>query len=330
MPAPPLSNSFEGGSDTTVITVGNSGGTSGDAFTSVDASPTFSVDHPAHGSLGVKIPDPAAQTGVRWSTLGVVTTEVWLRAYLWIPSIPTGAVYRPFSLLNNVGDVQGSVEILTTGKARAKPGAVVGVDGTVNVPTSAIFRVELRVLPGASSNGAVEVRWWSDPDSTGAATDTMLANNVTTGATANIDRSVFGSQNTFPTTPYTTYVDDLAISTIGWIGPLQADVGRIFKRFYGPAQLTGSAADLYTVPTGKRIRVLDTHVSNPSASAVDLTLSIGTDAAGTRVYDGLSIAADSRKDDFTPYELAAGEKIQGFASSAATLNLTITGYEEDV
>ncbi|TFH66234.1 MAG: hypothetical protein E4G90_04610 [Gemmatimonadales bacterium] len=121
------------------------------------------------------------------------------------------------------------------------------------------------------------------------------------------------------------------VNTVG-VGYKAAPVaeGRIYKRFYGPAQLTGSAADLYTVPAGKRIRVLDTHVSNPSASAVDLTLSIGTDAAGTRVYDGLSIAADSRKDDFTPYELAAGEKIQGWASSAATLNLTITGYEESV
>lgn len=112
-------------------------------------------------------------------------------------------------------------------------------------------------------------------------------------------------------------------------GGTVAAAGRIYKRFYGPALLPAAAADLYTVPWGKRIRVLDTHVSNPSAGAVDLTLSIGADAAGTRVYDGLSIPADSRKDDFTPYELAAGEKIQGFASSAATLNLTITGLQED-
>jgi hypothetical protein len=32
MPAPPLSNTLEGGSDGTAVTVGNSGGASGNAF----------------------------------------------------------------------------------------------------------------------------------------------------------------------------------------------------------------------------------------------------------------------------------------------------------
>ena len=101
-----------------------------------------------------------------------------------------------------------------------------------------------------------------------------------------------------------------------------------YKRFTGPAQLTGSAATLYTCPTGKRARILHIHASNPSASEVDLNLSIGTDAAATRVYDDLPLAADQIEHNYDPYDLAAGEIIQGWASTAGTVVLTITGYEQ--
>lgn len=116
-----------------------------------------------------------------------------------------------------------------------------------------------------------------------------------------------------------------------WEGGDLAEVvtGLVYKRFFGPSQLTGSAADLYIVPTGRVARVLNIHASNPSGSPVDLTLSIGDDAAATRVYDDFEIGADSIESNFDPYDLAAGEKIQGFASTAATVNLTITGWEDD-
>lgn len=102
-----------------------------------------------------------------------------------------------------------------------------------------------------------------------------------------------------------------------------------YKRFFGPALLTNVAADLYTVPTGKRSRVLNIHASNPTASPVDLTLSIGTDAAATRVYDDFRVPADSIESNYDPYDMAAGEKIQGLADTNGVMNLTITGYEED-
>ena len=60
---------------------------------------------------------------------------------------------------------------------------------------------------------------------------------------------------------------------------------------------------------------------------MDVNLSIGADAAATRVWDDLAVGADRTKDDFTDYTLAAGEKIQGWADSAATVTLTISGIE---
>lgn len=108
------------------------------------------------------------------------------------------------------------------------------------------------------------------------------------------------------------------------------EVARAYKRLTGPAQLTGSAADLYTCPASTVARILHIHASNPSGSPVDINLSIGADAAATRVFDDRAVPADGVLKESYPYELAAGEKIQGWADSAGTVVLTITGYEDPV
>jgi hypothetical protein len=99
------------------------------------------------------------------------------------------------------------------------------------------------------------------------------------------------------------------------------------ERLYGPAQLTASAADLYTCPASTVTRILHIHASNPSGSPVDINLSIGADAAATRIFDDYAVPADGVVRESYPYELAAGEKIQGWAASAGTVVLSITGIE---
>jgi hypothetical protein len=94
-------------------------------------------------------------------------------------------------------------------------------------------------------------------------------------------------------------------------------------RFGGPQQLTASAATIYTAAVPVIVDLIS--VSNPSGAAVDLTLSIGTDAAGTRLFDGLSIPADSQRDLRVHFVLAAAEVIQAFASSASVLDVTLNG-----
>ena len=68
------------------------------------------------------------------------------------------------------------------------------------------------------------------------------------------------------------------VASVAYEVEAEAEAERVYKRFFGPALLTNTAADLYTVPTDKRSRVLTIHASNPTASPVDLTISIGTDA----------------------------------------------------
>ncbi len=101
--------------------------------------------------------------------------------------------------------------------------------------------------------------------------------------------------------------------------------GFVSKRMSGPAAL-GAIATLYTCPANRTARVRHIHVSNPSGAAQTFTMSIGADAAGTRIFDAFSVAAGSVFDHFGVYVLQAAEIIR--ASGNAALVMTIDGDEE--
>jgi hypothetical protein len=94
-------------------------------------------------------------------------------------------------------------------------------------------------------------------------------------------------------------------------------------RFAGPVKLGTSAATLFT--SSGRSLIEEVHVQNPSGSPVDLTVSIGADAAGTRIFDGLSIAADSEKKFRFVLPLENGEIMQAFAGTNNVLDITVDG-----
>lgn len=102
---------------------------------------------------------------------------------------------------------------------------------------------------------------------------------------------------------------------------------RTLKRLAGPAQVSNAAATKYTVPASTITQVRHIHVQNPSGSAVTFTCSIGADAAGTRIFDAYSIAANTVLDHFGVYNLVAAEVIQAFAGTNNILTLTIDGDE---
>ncbi|MGH8260960.1 MAG: hypothetical protein ACREUG_14865 [Steroidobacteraceae bacterium] len=99
------------------------------------------------------------------------------------------------------------------------------------------------------------------------------------------------------------------------------------KRLVGPQQLAAAAATLYTVPAATKTVVRYIHVSNPTGAAVSLSMSIGADAAAVRIFDALAIAANSAQDFFCFHVLEAAEVLQGFASAAASLVVTVDGEE---
>jgi len=99
------------------------------------------------------------------------------------------------------------------------------------------------------------------------------------------------------------------------------------KRLAGPALLTNTAATKYTVPASTVAIVQHIHVENPTGSPVTFTMSIGTDAAGTRIYDVFSIGAGQVLDTFCKYVLQPAEIIQAFAGTTNVMTLTLDGQE---
>lgn len=68
-------------------------------------------------------------------------------------------------------------------------------------------------------------------------------------------------------------------------------MGRTIKRLAGPAAVATGPATIYTVPALTTAMVDSIWINNPSASPVTVTVSIGADAAGTRILDAFSIPA---------------------------------------
>jgi hypothetical protein len=66
---------------------------------------------------------------------------------------------------------------------------------------------------------------------------------------------------------------------------------RIPVRSYGPALIATGPTTVITVPAGEKLILRLIHVQNPSGSIVTFTLSIGADAAGTRLWQTYNIPA---------------------------------------
>lgn len=102
----------------------------------------------------------------------------------------------------------------------------------------------------------------------------------------------------------------------------------IRKRLYGPAQVATGPTTVYTVPALVRTTIRHLHLSNPSASAVTFTLSIGADAAGTRVFGAYSVAANAVFDHFPLYVATAAEIVTLSAGTNNILVIVISGDED--
>src|SRR3990172_4979360 len=104
-----------------------------------------------------------------------------------------------------------------------------------------------------------------------------------------------------------------------------ADVG---KRFYGPAQPAGSAGTLFTVTTSHSYHVSSITVANTTAVAATITVSIGTDAAGTRILDAVEVPGHDVLMLNGYWFMASAEIMQGWQGTASALTVTISGVDE--
>lgn len=99
------------------------------------------------------------------------------------------------------------------------------------------------------------------------------------------------------------------------------------KRLAGPVQVPAAVGTRYTVPAGTKTILRHIHIFNPSGATVKVTLTIGADAAGTRIYDAVSILAGAELDRWCYYVLEAAEIVQSSSDTNNTAVLILDGDE---
>jgi hypothetical protein len=250
-----LSNSAEGGSNGTGVTTGNSGGGSGDAWTSVSlgasTSATYDSTNPMHGSLAYSLAQ-STNTGsgalLRWNVSGVSSNFLRVRFYL-----NTAAFFSAAGIMCWVTDPTNATPIArigmnTSGKFLVQQATASTLfTGTTTIPTSTWIRVEMIVIAGTTTtNGTIKFAWYLGDSATAQETFTNAATNTGTGGgfnTLSFGKPT-GTWNT------TTYWDDFA-----------ADDGSN-SAFIGPVPSTWSSSLTAAGTGGMSLSV--THTVNPS------------------------------------------------------------------
>ncbi|MFI7630281.1 hypothetical protein [Microbispora rosea] len=238
-----LQNSFEGGTNNSSITTGNSGGTSGDAFSLVDTdggSPVFTNAQAAHGTLSARLPP---DSGLQWGLSG--NGDRYIRAYLRPVLHNTSGQTHTIRLelaTPNVGAFWYAEIALTSTTATLTLQAwnnsggeqvIVGTASTAPL-TGQWIRVELRATNAASGNG--ELRLYNSPDS--STPSATITGNMTQTLEAWSYAQVYHYASVAGTGP-DIWVDDLALSDTGWPGPAVASA--VDKTGTDTGTLTGQA-----------------------------------------------------------------------------------------
>ena len=99
----------------------------------------------------------------------------------------------------------------------------------------------------------------------------------------------------------------------------------------GPTALTTSAVAIYTVGAGKTAVTKQLIFSNTSASAVTVTVNLvpngGSLATSNQILTTTSVPANSQLIWAADLPMIAGDAIQALASTAAVVNVIVSGIE---
>lgn len=96
----------------------------------------------------------------------------------------------------------------------------------------------------------------------------------------------------------------------------------------GPSSVANTETTLYTVPASTTTIIRSIRVANTTASAATLKMSIGADAAGTRLLPDLSIPPNSvyLEDGFLAV-MTAAETLRATGGTNNALTVTVNGVE---
>lgn len=196
-----LQNIFEGGTDSTAVTTGNSGGVSGDAFGEIDTSTGLGTvaftTVASHGGMALRSYGAGNRAFVGWSGIAA-HTKFATRFYLRLPASPS-AETQMFVVRNATAWVVG-MNITATRTLRLTKG-----DGAAIYTSSALaldtwYRVEIRGEVGlTTSNGKVWFDVYLGDTGTSLGSYSSTAADLGTASLVNVRYGKQGASNTVET-----------------------------------------------------------------------------------------------------------------------------------
>ena len=235
-------NTFESGQTVgTSLTTANTA-VGGDAFQSITLGGgcVFDNAHVLHGALACKYTNTGANVATQWQTIGMGLTNSYFRTHCYYSAAPAGNA-RLFSFQNVAATVMAICYINASRQfIFADTGGSAILTSTILLPLNAWFRIEGWFFPSATV-GQAEYRIFLSPDSTTIDETKTSAATFNTAGTTGVDRCSAGPSSTVA---ITYWLDDVALSDQGYIGPAGAGIL--------PQQAKHRAPALFTRIAGRR------------------------------------------------------------------------------
>lgn len=246
-----LRNNANGGTNGTTVSLYNCGNTSGDAwnYLSYGAGMTISyANAPARGGMAYKCTTGATASNgyVIWNTLPDQSTY-YIRFAVYLPAYPSTS-FR-FCEIGDDTTIGLSIGCTTAGKisVRDYTSAQMGLS-TISLPIGRWARVEMRYVSSATA-GQMTFRIYTEVDSPYPAETLASAASFNTKPNAGyITQPRFGI-STFNIANWTYYIDDIAVSDQGWLGPANASLLPSGTYFNG-AEMGTNGTVVSTLNTG--------------------------------------------------------------------------------
>ncbi len=218
-----LRNNAEGGTNGADISPTNTGGLSGEAWTNISLSAGNTAKFSnavARNTLSYQIATGASagEVSIRWLDVPAVPT-IYARFYIFMTTLPS-ASFRPIELGGSNGFTTAwSLGIRTDGKVsiRDSAGTQMSVSGSA-LQAGRWMRIELSIAVSQTTGSSV-VKLYREADSpypTEVMASTAVYNTQPNGDPMDIIR--FGVVG-MSAPNYTYYLDDLAVTDMGFLGP---------------------------------------------------------------------------------------------------------------
>lgn len=200
-----VTNNAEGGTNTTTVTTGNSGGASGTAFAAVNAGITYSSTQKAHGALAYAFAGTAATFNTVTLNSGDGTTTGYsVRIYAYLTGYPSAETN--FISIQTAGGVgMSGFNLTTTGLLKVVHAG--GTAGTYTTPLSLNTWYRITIYGTVSATTAALNTAMYALDS-GTAVESHNYTNLNTGSTA-MGKVLYGKLTQAPGMT-TYYIDDIA------------------------------------------------------------------------------------------------------------------------